>query len=203
MISAYLSNGVCPCIKHMPGHGRAETDPHLGLPVLNNALPELAKDFYPFTENNDCPAGMTAHIVVSAVDDRLPVTLSKKAIDYLIRGLINFNGLLISDAIDMKALNGSVGEKAAAVIAAGCDLVCYCGGKSEDLAMLAENCPQASDRTLERLQTVYEVIARPDKPLDTVLADRYYRAVGLVEEYDETYDATEVLNRMQKGNDAR
>ena len=50
---------------------------------------------------------MTAHIVVSAVDDRLPVTLSKKAIDYLIRGLINFNGLLISDAIDMKALNGS------------------------------------------------------------------------------------------------
>ncbi len=203
MISAYLSNGVCPCIKHMPGHGRAETDPHLGLPVLNNALPELAKDFYPFTENNDCPAGMTAHIVVSAVDDRLPVTLSKKAIDYLIRGLINFNGLLISDAIDMKALNGSVGEKAAAVIAAGCDLVCYCGGKSEDLAMLAENCPQASDRTLERLQTVNEVIARPDKPLDTVLADRYYRAVGLVEEYDETYDATEVLNRMQKGNDAR
>ena len=202
-MGAYLSNGVCPCIKHMPGHGRAETDPHLGLPVLNNALPELAKDFYPFTENNDCPAGMTAHIVVSAVDDRLPVTLSKKAIDYLIRGLINFNGLLISDAIDMKALNGSVGEKAAAVIAAGCDLVCYCGGKSEDLAMLAENCPQASDRTLERLQTVYEVIARPDKTLDTVLTDRYYRAVGLVEEYDETYDATEVLNRMQKGNDAR
>ena len=69
--------------------------------------------------------------------------------------------------------------------------------------MLAENCPQASDRTLERLQTVYEVIARPDKTLDTVLTDRYYRAVGLVEEYDETYDATEVLNRMQKGNDAR
>ena len=62
---------------------------------------------------------------------------------------------------------------------------------------------QPSDRTLERLQTVYEVIARPDKTLDTVLTDRYYRAVGLVEEYDETYDATEVLNRMQKGNDAR
>lgn len=74
---------------------------------------------------------MTAHIVVSAVDDRLPVTLSKKAIDYLIRGLINFNGLLISDAIDMKALNGSVGEKAAAVIAAGCDLVAIAAAKAK------------------------------------------------------------------------
>lgn len=198
MINTYRQNGICPCMKHMPGHGRAETDPHLGLPVVNNALPDLAKDFYPFTENNDCPAGMTAHIVVSAVDDRLPVTLSKKAIDYLIRGLINFNGLLISDAIDMQALSGSIGERAAAVINAGCDLVCYCGGKLEDLEALSVNCPRLSDRSYERLQAVYNVFSSPGKALDTALEDRYYRAVGLVEEYDESYDATEVLNRMQK-----
>ncbi len=197
MITTYMNNGICPCMKHMPGHGRAQTDPHLGLPVLNTPLRELAKDFYPFAQNNDCPAGMTAHIVIREADDGLPVTLSKKAINALIRGLIGFNGLLISDAVEMRALKGGIGEKAAAVLAAGCDLVCYCGGRSEDLAALARSCPPVSDITRERLQKVYQVISRPAKAFDVMVAKNYYQTVGKIEEYDEIYDATEVLNRMQ------
>ena len=198
MIKAYRQNGICPCIKHMPGHGRAETDPHLNLPVLNNGLRELSKDFFPFIENNDCPAGMTARIVVKEVDDALPVTLSKKAIDYLIRGIIGFDGLLISDSIEMKALNGSIGERAAAALAAGCDIVCYCSGREEELDELAASCPPADDRTLQKLADIYKLFALAGKQPDTAAQSRYYRAVGLVEEYNEKYDATEVLTRMKQ-----
>lgn len=198
LIDTYLNHGICPCIKHMPGHGRAETDPHLGLPVLAHSLRELSKDFYPFIENKSCPAGMTAHIVVSEVDDQLPVTLSKKAVDYLIRGIIGFDGLLISDAIEMKALSGSIGEKAQKALEAGCDLVCYCGAGAAELEMLAQYCPPMNDRAAERLHQVTELFNRKSAAaVDTADVDRYYRAVGLVEEYNENYDATEVLNRMK------
>ena len=198
MINAYIGAGICPCMKHLPGHGRATTDPHLGLPVVSAGLRELAADFYPFAENNASPAGMTAHIVVSAVDDKLPVTMSKKAIDYLVRGVIGFDGLLVSDSIDMNALAGSIGERAAAVVAAGCDLACYCGGKTAELEAVAAYCPQISLRTEERLQAVYEVFKNRPRALAAERVDRYYRAVGLIKEYDEQYDATEVLNRMNK-----
>lgn len=46
MVEGYIRNGICPCIKHMPGHGRVTTDPHLGLPILNQPLKELEKDFF-------------------------------------------------------------------------------------------------------------------------------------------------------------
>lgn len=197
MIKTYLEHGICPCIKHMPGHGRAENDPHLGLPVLNYSLKELAKDFYPFINNNTCPAGMTAHILVSEVDDKLPVTMSKKAIDYLIRGVIGFDGLLISDAVDMKALSGTLEEKTRGIIAAGCDVLCYCGGKIEDLEVLSASCPQLNERGKERLLAVSEVVKQSWKPLNPDVEAEYYRVSGQIEEYDERYDATEVLNRMQ------
>ena len=201
MINAYIGAGICPCMKHLPGHGRATTDPHLGLPVVAAGLRELAADFYPFTENNASPAGMTAHIVVSAVDDKLPVTMSKKAIDYLVRGVIGFDGLLVSDSIDMNALAGSIGERAAAVVAAGCDLACYCGGKTAGLEAVAAYCPQVSLRTEERLQAVYKIYKNRPRALAAERVDRYYRAVGLIKEYDEQYDATEVLNRMENKNE--
>lgn len=200
MIETYIKNGIVPCVKHMPGHGRATVDPHLGLPVIINTLSELSKDFYPFIENNNCPFGMTAHIVVKEVDDKLPITLSPKGIDYLIRGVIGFDGLLISDSIDMKALSGTIGDKAQAVMAAGCDVVCYCGGKIEELYELEQKCPQMSERSLHRLEDISKILKHPFQGLTQEQLKRYNQAVGLVEEYDERYDATEVLNRMtQKG----
>ena len=200
MIDTYIQNGIIPCIKHMPGHGRATVDPHLGLPVITNTLAELSKDFYPFIENNACPFGMTAHIVIKEVDEKLPITLSPKGIDYLIRGVIGFDGLLVSDAIDMRALSGTVGDKAQAVIAAGCDVVCYCGGNMEELYELEQKCPQMNEGSLARLQKIPPILKRPFQGLSDEQLKRYNQAVGLVEEYDERYDATEVLNRMtQKG----
>ena len=99
-----------------------------GNEILNQPLKELEKDFFPFGKLNHAPAGMTAHVVIPETDAVNPVTQSAKGIREIIRGRIGFDGLLISDAIDMKALNGKIGEKAQTCIAAGWDAGWYCGG---------------------------------------------------------------------------
>nr|QIM10689.1 glycosyl hydrolase [uncultured Alphaproteobacteria bacterium] len=195
MIDAYADNGICPCIKHMPGHGRAAADPHLGLPVVNCSLSEFQKDLKPFYDNNKAPAGMTAHIVVSEVDS-LPVTMSSKAIREIIRGAIGFDGLLISDAIDMGALNGTIAERAEKVLAAGCDLVCYCGGKTSELCDLAALGTGLSEESKSRLNKVKDIIKRRQR--DFADYDIYKKMVGQVKAYAESYDATEVLNQMNR-----
>ncbi|WP_090753520.1 beta-N-acetylhexosaminidase [Paracoccus chinensis] len=120
-----LAAGVLPIVKHMPGHGRTRVDSHHDLPVLDVALDDLdATDFAPFRALNDLPLGMTAHIRLTQLDDR-PATASPAAIR-LIRERIGFEGLLMSDDIGMNALSGTPAERAAAAIAAGCDLVLAC-----------------------------------------------------------------------------
>ena len=122
---AMLAAGVLPVVKHMPGHGRARVDSHKDLPVVEASLDELrATDFAPFRALADLPMAMTAHIRFAAIDDA-PATASAAVID-LIRREIGFDGLLMSDDIGMQALSGSPAERAAATIAAGCDLVLSC-----------------------------------------------------------------------------
>ena len=195
MIETYVKNGICACMKHMPGHGQAAVDPHLGLPVIDCLMTEFEEDMSYFALNSFCPAGMTAHIVLPQVDN-LPVTMSAKAIDYLIRGKIGFDGLLISDAIDMHALSGSVAEKAKKSLEAGCDLVCYCGGKLDELNELATIDAEISPKTEERLQRVWDIVCKGQK--DNFDYEDYANAVDEIQPYNEVYDATEVLNRMNQ-----
>lgn len=122
---AMLAAGVLPVIKHMPGHGRAQVDSHKALPVVDAPLAELeTSDFAPFRALADLPMAMTAHIRFTALDDA-PATASGPVIA-LIRQRIGFDGLLMSDDIGMEALSGTPAERAAATIAAGCDLVLSC-----------------------------------------------------------------------------
>lgn len=199
MVDEYVSQGICPCIKHMPGHGRASVDPHLNLPILDYSLKELEKDFYPFKALNKSPAGMTAHIVINAIDDKLPVTQSKKAIDTLIRGIIGFDGFLISDAIDMKALSGSIGEKAKTSLEAGCDSVCYCFGNYDELVDVCNNCTYLSDKSMIRfakIKNIFNNRARISNFDD--VGTRYDQLIGEIEKYNDNYDATEVLHKMKQ-----
>lgn len=132
-----MAAGVLPIVKHMPGHGRARVDSHHDLPVLDVALDALdARDFAPFRALADLPLGMTAHIRLTALDDR-PATASPAAIA-LIRERIGFGGLLMSDDIGMNALAGTPAERAAAAIAAGCDLVLACNLTRAEFAAVAE-----------------------------------------------------------------
>jgi beta-N-acetylhexosaminidase len=112
-------------------------------------------DFAPFRALADMPPlgaiwAMTAHVVLSAIDDRRPATLSPEVIANLIRGAIGFDGVLVSDDIGMGALAGTIGERVAGALAAGCDLAMHCSGaldEMEDAAAAASPVsPQAASR---------------------------------------------------------
>ncbi len=199
MVDEYIKSGVCPCIKHLPGYGRANTDPHLDLPIISNSLAELEKDFEPFKELNYAPAGMTAHLVITAIDDKLPITLSPKGIKTIIRDIIGFRGLLISDAIDMHALPGNIPERAEAAIKAGCDCICYAFGEYKNLCCLGEVCPPLTDIALERLQIIKNIITSKITFSNIEnYANQYKNIVGSIEPYHDDYDATETLNKMKQ-----
>ncbi len=134
-----LHGGVIPVLKHIPGHGRATVDSHKGLPHVSATHTELmTSDFAPFIGLQDLPMGMTAHIVFDDIDPMLPATLSKD-MHNVIRQHIGFQGLLMTDDISMGALDGSIGERTKAAIAAGCDAVLHCNGKPGEMMSVAAN----------------------------------------------------------------
>lgn len=127
-----LAGGVLPVMKHLPGHGRAEVDSHLALPlVLADAEALAAEDFAPFRALADLPMAMTAHLHYPAFD-AAPATLSPHIIG-LIREAIGFQGLLITDDISMHALAGSLAGRTRTALAAGCDVVLHCNGKMAEM----------------------------------------------------------------------
>lgn len=148
-----MAGGVLPVMKHVPGHGRAFSDSHLALPVVDTPLAELrAHDFAPFKALSNLPAAMTAHVVYSAIDPDRPATTSAKVIRDVVRGEIGFDGLLISDDTSMKALSGDFSEKAAAILAAGCDLVLHCNGVMEEMTGIASRTTALAGKSLERAE---------------------------------------------------
>jgi beta-N-acetylhexosaminidase len=137
-----LDGGVLPVLKHMPGHGRARVDSHSECPRVESDRTVLAAaDFAPFRALAATPWAMTAHIVYTAIDDRLPATLSPRIID-VVRNEIGFDGVLISDDLCMGALRppggaAGVGSLAVDALAAGCDLVLHCSGELREMAKVA------------------------------------------------------------------
>lgn len=144
--------GVVGCIKHMPGHGRAMADSHKELPTVGASLEELETDLQPFRTLADAPIGMTAHVRYTAWDAKNPGTLSATVIGDVIRARIGFAGLLLSDDLDMEALDGTVPERAERAIAAGCDLALNCWAKMDDMTGMAERLPTMSDESTRRLE---------------------------------------------------
>ncbi|MGA9823358.1 MAG: beta-N-acetylhexosaminidase [Methylocystis sp.] len=156
-----LDGGVSPVMKHIPGHGRARADSHLELPLVEASRAELERvDFAPFVANADLPIAMTAHVVYSALDPAMPGTLSKTVIREAIRGAIGFDGLLMTDDLSMKALQGDFRQRAEAAIAAGCDIVLHCNGDLDEARAVAEGAPVLTGRALARADTALEACAR-------------------------------------------
>lgn len=158
-----IAGGVLPVMKHIPGHGRAFSDSHHALPVVDAPLAELrAHDFVPFRALNQLPAAMTAHVVYTAVDPDRPATTSAKVVREIVRGEIGFDGLLISDDTSMKALSGDFSEKAAAILAAGCDLVLHCNGVMEEMTGIASRTTVLAGKSLERAERAFGYIRGGD-----------------------------------------
>jgi beta-N-acetylhexosaminidase len=163
--------GILPILKHIPGHGRATADSHLSLPVVDTPKNELERiDFAAFKPLADLPMAMTAHVVFSAIDPAHPATTSATMIERVIRGLIGFQGLLMSDDVGMNALAGSIAERTGALLAAGCDMVLHCSGVLEEMHQVARETPELSGKALQRANAALASRQAPTKPFDRVAA---------------------------------
>lgn len=147
------AEGVHPVIKHIPGHGRARADSHLELPRVDARLADLeALDFAPFRALADEDWAMTAHIVYDAIDPEAPATCSRAMIAGTIRDDIGFSGLLMSDDLSMKALDGDFADRTRAALQAGCDMVLHCNGDMGEMSGIANALTLLSEAAWERFR---------------------------------------------------
>ncbi len=160
----FLAAGITPIIKHIPGHGRAVSDSHLELPVVDAPLDELEKtDFAPFralsrTDVAVASWAMTAHVVYTAIDPDNPATTSPKVIKDIIRGSIGFDGFLLGDDLAMKALDGigDIRTRTKACLDAGCDAALHCNGDLAEMEQIALMQPLLTPESINRLQKAQE-----------------------------------------------
>ena len=125
--------GVLPVLKHLPGHGRAAADSHETLPETDADEPSVAA----FSALADLPVGMTAHVLYRDWDARLPATLSPAVIGEVVRGRIGFDGLLLTDDLSMRALDGPFGARTRGALDAGCDIALHCNADAAEMAEVA------------------------------------------------------------------
>jgi beta-N-acetylhexosaminidase len=171
-----MAGGVLPVMKHIPGHGRAFADSHLALPRVDAPLEELRRrDFAPFKALADLPMAMTAHIVFEAIDPERPATISPRVIGEVVRGEIGFDGLLMSDDVSMKALGGDFGDRTAAILDAGCDVVLHCNGSMEEMAAVAERVKPLVGKALERADRALSNLASSDRVQEAAARDEFSR----------------------------
>ena len=174
VIEGLRAGGAVGVVKHIPGHGRAMADSHVELPVVDADAETLETDLSPFIALNGAPMAMTAHVVYPAWDGGECATLSAKVIGEIIRGRIGFDGLLMCDDIGMHALSGTFGERAAGVLAAGCDIVLHCSGRMAEMEAVAGAVGTIDDAARTRLDRAMATVAgaKPDTALDELIARR-------------------------------
>jgi beta-N-acetylhexosaminidase len=121
------------------------------MPTVHASAEELEHDIAPFRSLNSALIGMTGHLKFPVWDADNPATLSSTIVSDIIRGAIGFDGLLLTDDIDMEALDGSIPERSARAQAAGCDIVLNCWSKIDDMTGICEVLSPMSDATAARL----------------------------------------------------
>ncbi|MEM8656142.1 MAG: beta-N-acetylhexosaminidase [Pseudomonadota bacterium] len=157
----HLDGGVVPVLKHMPGHGRTDLDSHYDLPRVDVSLDTLREtDFAPFRDLNDLPMGMTAHVVYDAVDE-VPATLSSDMMA-LIRDDIGFDGLVMTDDIGMKALDGTPDQISRRALDAGCDVILHCNAPLAARVASANAAGQMTDAAQVRAEAALAARQTPD-----------------------------------------
>ncbi|WP_405660961.1 glycoside hydrolase family 3 protein [Streptomyces sp. RK9] len=140
-IEGMQSSGVAACAKHFPGHGDTAVDSHHAVPHIDVDADVLnARELVPFRAAiaAGTRAVMSAHISVPALDPELPGTLSRRILTDLLRGELGFDGLIVTDGIEMRAISGTYGIERGTVlaVAAGCDAICVGGGLHDELTVL-------------------------------------------------------------------
>jgi beta-N-acetylhexosaminidase len=161
-IEGLMDGGVLPVMKHIPGHGRAAADSHLELPRVTAEAEELsAVDFVTFRSLDTCPMAMTAHVIYDSIDPQRPCTTSPKVIRDVVRGEIGFDGLLMSDDLSMKALEGPLAVRARAALFAGCDVVLHCNGDMGEMKEVATEARTMEGTSLRRANHALAQLVAP------------------------------------------
>jgi beta-N-acetylhexosaminidase len=165
IIKTLQSEGVAACGKHFPGHGDTSVDSHFELPLIEHAPDRLeAVELVPFKAAIEAGVAsiMTAHILIPALDQERPATLSPAIVDGMLKKKLGYDGLVLSDDLEMKAISGRYGQSEATVqaIAAGCDAVLMCAANPEEQVAALEAVIYAVEQ--ERLPTsrVEDALAR-------------------------------------------
>jgi beta-N-acetylhexosaminidase len=143
IIETLQAEGLAACGKHFPGHGDTSTDSHHELPMVEHSPDRLdAVEFVPFREAiaADVASIMTAHILVPALDEERPATVSPAIVEAILKRKLGFGGLVLSDDLGMSAISKryTVQDATVAAIAAGCDAVLMCGTTQEPQAAALE-----------------------------------------------------------------
>lgn len=177
-VAGHLDSGVAPTAKHFPGHGGTNQDSHLVLPVVDVDLDTLwERELPPFVAAiaAGVPAIMTAHLVFPALDAEHPATLSKMILTTLLREQLGFEGVVVTDGLDMHAMSRTVGRPEAVIesLLAGADLMCI-GGDSvtpdvvEDIVTAVTEAVASGRLPLARLEDAHARV--------TTLAQRFAHA---------------------------
>jgi beta-N-acetylhexosaminidase len=170
-----LAGGVLPVIKHIPGHGRASVDSHKALPYVEANLDTMViSDFVPFKNLNFMPWAMTAHVLYKEIDKDKPATISVKVIK-MIRSDIGFDGVLLSDDLSMKALDGSLKNRTACALAAGCDVALHCNGEMMEMIQVASGGVPLSNQAIKRIERAEKLRLNNRTPIDGTFDDHIQR----------------------------
>lgn len=178
MAEGLLAGGVLPVIKHIPGHGRATSDSHFDLPVVETSLETLRQtDFVPFQALSDMPLAMTAHVKYPALDPRRPATTSRAVIKGVLRNEFGFSGVIMSDDLSMQALDGGMTLRARQSLSAGCDVVLHCNGDMAEMKSVAAGVQALSGLAARRAEAALARIPGRPEPLDRQDAERRFDAL--------------------------
>ena len=157
-ISFFHKNKIGTVIKHIPGHGLASVDSHNFTPLINKDNKYLAKNDFKSFKNKKTLFAMTAHIIFKKIDEKNPVTHSKKLIK-LIRNKIGFKNILISDDLSMKSLKGNLKENAIKAFNAGCNLVLHCNGNLKEMEIVGKESPIINQFIHKKTSQFYRIIS--------------------------------------------
>ena len=157
-INFFHKNKIGTVIKHIPGHGLASVDSHNFTPLINKDNKYLTKNDFKSFKNKKTLFAMTAHIIFKKIDEKNPVTHSKKLIK-LIRNKIGFKNILISDDLSMKSLKGNLKENAIKAFNAGCNLVLHCNGNIKEMKIIAENSPLLNKFLIKKTSQFYKILS--------------------------------------------
>jgi beta-N-acetylhexosaminidase len=175
IIRALQDEGVAACGKHFPGHGDTSVDSHLELPLLEHPPDRFrAVEFVPFRAaiQADVATMMTAHVFAPALDERRPATLSRHVVTDLLRRELGFEGVILSDDLEMKAIanNYAVPDAAVLAIEAGCDGVLICSADHDTQARTLEALIRAVETERLAYSRVEDALKRQQRAKQRFLA---------------------------------